>query len=164
MAEELVAVGAWTLLSEAHLAEALLRAEGIEGRLQGAGFAGVLPHMTDAIGGVRLLVPASRAERAREILAAAGGAPAPGEDAAPLEAEPAGSPRDAAARRAWLAAVLGIFFLPVLLQLLSLWLLRGYARAPGPASARARRQAAGALAVDLLVLGVAAAVAVAALG
>lgn len=161
---EYVAVASFTLLGEARTAESALAGEGIPVYLEGIEFASALPHMSNAVGGVTLFVPAADTERAREILDASAGEPASAQDAAALEGEAADEgPRAAAARRAWRAAVLGLVFLPVLMHLVSVWHLASYVRAPGLATPRARRQATGAIAIDLLVVAAAAAIAVAAL-
>jgi len=60
-----VSVGSYTLLGEARLAQSALEGEGIAVHLQGIEFASVLPHMSNAVGGVTVFVPAAEC-RARE--------------------------------------------------------------------------------------------------
>jgi hypothetical protein len=155
---ECVEIAAFTLLGEAQTAATTLRAAGIPVHLRNEAVAGVLPHMTNAFGGIGVCVPEADAEQGRALLT---GAIPPGEPddlpAAALGAEQqeAGplhdGPRAASARRAWRAAILGLAFLPGLLHLISLWHLVGFARAAGPAPARSVRHAIGALIVDGLV-------------
>jgi hypothetical protein len=151
---EYVSVGSFTLLGDVRLAQSALEGEGIAVHLEGIEFASALPHMSNAVGGVTVFVPAADVERAREILdASGGGESATPEDAAVLEGDAAEvGARAAAARRAWRAAVLGLVFLPPLLHVISAWQLVAYARDPGPTTRRARRQARGALLIDALVV------------
>jgi hypothetical protein len=150
---DFVEVGAFTLLADARALEALLVAEGLTVHLQGVDAVGALPHMSNALGGVRVFVPAADAERAREIVEAAGGEPESAADAAALEGdEVTEGERDRAAKRAFYAAFLGLAFVPGLLHLLSLWNVAAYLRTPGPASPRARRRVIAAALVDVAVL------------
>jgi hypothetical protein len=65
--QELVELATFTWADEARLAEALLRSESIPCRFQDENTVGL---WGNALGGLRLMVPADFAERAREILAA----------------------------------------------------------------------------------------------
>jgi hypothetical protein len=157
-----VEVGTFTLLSDARMVEALLRSEELDVHLQGQDIVGAMPHMADALGGVSVYVPGDAAERARELIASSGGQPESAADAAALEGDATDvSARDAAAKRAFLAAVLGIVFLPGVLHLVSIWQLVAYARTPGLASPRGRRRAVMAGIIDAAVVALAVALLVA---
>ncbi len=150
---DFVEVGAFTLLADARAVEALLEAEGLVVYVQGADAVGAMPHMSNALGGVRVYVPAADADRAKEILAAGGGEPESAADAAALDGDDATEgPREGAARRAFFAAFLGLVFIPGVLHLISLWQLAVYARTPGPVSRRGRRRAVLAAVVDVAAL------------
>jgi hypothetical protein len=152
--EDFVEIAAFTYLAEAELTREMLEAEGIEVMLRNGQFASALPHMTNAVGGIRLTVAPADVERGREILEAKGGEPADAREAEALEGgEPAEHPRDALARRAWRGAVLGLFFLPVLLHLYSAWLAIRYHAEAGPVSGGSGWRARAALVIDLAVLG-----------
>ena len=68
MASKLEVVGVYSTEPEAQLAEAQLRAAGIECRLQKDDAGGLVPNL-DLARGIRLQVLPEDAERAREILA-----------------------------------------------------------------------------------------------
>ena len=65
-------VATFTLPTEAEMARELLESNGIDARLQDQGFVGVYPWLSNAVGGVKLVVPADDAELAKEILEGAG--------------------------------------------------------------------------------------------
>lgn len=115
MRDELALVARFTTQQDAELLRLRLEAEGFHVELEGTGSAGILPHMTNALGGVRVLVLKSQIEEAKRILQT----PLP--DGA-VDAEPTQSEGDARAKRARNAAVLGIVFIPVVLTLYSLYL------------------------------------------
>ena len=139
MAEALVA--SYTGLAEAHVARATLASEGIEARLAGEQLVGVAWHLSNAIGGVRLLVAPEDVERARQVLAVPEEVPA-------VEDLDEPGPGDALAAKAWKAALLGFIFAPPLLHLWSLWLV-AHAR---PRTDRGRRDARRSLVVSAAVV------------
>jgi hypothetical protein len=159
-----VVVAAFTGVPEAEIARSALEAEGIEAILQGDQLIGVAWHLSNAVGGVRVVVPAAQEERARAVLAGLD----PGqqaeveageEEAAPAldaaggaAAGPEEGPADLLAKRAWLSTLIGFLILPPLLHLWSLWLLLQARRAGGPRTEAGKRFAFRAVAVDLLVL------------
>jgi hypothetical protein len=113
---------------------------------------GVLPHLSNAVGGVELRVRAADADLARRLLAEqsepAEGEAAPAPDEAPLQP----SARDTQATRAFRSAVLALFLLlPVVLNAYSVWLLLTLERAPGELSARGRRHVVLAVVFNLLL-------------
>jgi putative signal transducing protein len=65
-------VATFPLPTEAEMARELLEQNGIAAVLRDAGFVGVHPWLSNAVGGVKLVVPAEDARRARELLAFAG--------------------------------------------------------------------------------------------
>lgn len=67
-----VVVATYSLPTEAEMARELLETNGIAARLRDQGFIGVYPWMSNAVGGVKLVVAAEDAELAREILEQAG--------------------------------------------------------------------------------------------
>ena len=156
MPEALVA--SFTGLAEAQVARATLASEGIQSRLAGEQLVGVAWHLSNAIGGVRLLVAPEDLERAKKLLEAPEGGFEWTGDASEVreetgnEAEP--GPGDALARKAWQSALIGFIAAPPLLHLWSLWLV---SRAR-PETERGRRDARRALILSSLV--VAAAVAI----
>jgi TPR repeat protein len=172
-----VVVAVFTGLSEAEMARSVLEAEGLEAVLQGSQLVGMAWHLSNAVGGVRLAVPAEQAERARlllgastagsvepepeppEVAPASGEAPRKEEAAAQGEAPaneeapaPEPGPGDALARRAWLSSLIGFLLAPPLLHLWSIWLLMQARRAGGPRTAEGKRFAFQAGAVDFVVL------------
>ena len=69
---EPVVVATFSLPTEAEMARELLETNGIAARLRDQGFIGIYPWMSNALGGVKLVVAAEEAELAREILEQAG--------------------------------------------------------------------------------------------
>ncbi|MFL5309721.1 MAG: putative signal transducing protein [Myxococcales bacterium] len=65
-------VATFALPTQAEMARELLERNGIDARLRDQGFIGVHPWLSNAVGGVKLVVPADDAELAREILEDAG--------------------------------------------------------------------------------------------
>ncbi len=65
-------VATFALPTEAEMARELLERNGIEALLRDEGLVGVHPWLSNAVGGVKVVVPAEDAKRAREILAFAG--------------------------------------------------------------------------------------------
>jgi hypothetical protein len=65
-------VATFALPTHAEMARELLERNGIDARLRDQGFIGVHPWLSNAVGGVKLVVSADDAELAREILEGAG--------------------------------------------------------------------------------------------
>jgi putative signal transducing protein len=65
-------VATYALPTHAEMARELLESNGIDARLRDQGFIGVHPWLSNAVGGVKLVVSADDAELAREILEDAG--------------------------------------------------------------------------------------------
>jgi hypothetical protein len=65
----LVVVGAFTSVHEAHLAWSVLQAAGIEARVADEHLVSMYWLYSNAIGGVKVLVPEAQAEEARHVLA-----------------------------------------------------------------------------------------------
>jgi hypothetical protein len=68
--DDLITVASFPDVAEAELARERLELEGIRAFVIDAQTAGVMPFLTNAIGGVRVQVEPQDAERAKEILAA----------------------------------------------------------------------------------------------
>jgi hypothetical protein len=118
----------------------------------------MLWHYSQAVGGIRLMVPSEQAGRARELLDRAH---APRlelvEDDEPVELP---GPGDALIERAWKSSLIGFIGLPPLLHLWALWLLRRAYGAGGPTTERGRKLASRTLAVSGCMVALALAVAV----
>jgi hypothetical protein len=67
-----VVVATFPLPTQAEMARELLETNGIDARLRDQGFIGVHPWLSNAVGGVKLVVAAEEAQLAREILEQAG--------------------------------------------------------------------------------------------
>ena len=65
-------VATFALPTQAEMARELLERNGIDARLRDQGFIGVHPWLSNAVGGVKLVVPAADAELAKELLEGAG--------------------------------------------------------------------------------------------
>jgi len=65
-------VATFALPTLAEMARELLESNGIDARLRDQGFVGVHPWLSNAVGGVKLVVAADDAELAKEILEGAG--------------------------------------------------------------------------------------------
>lgn len=158
-----VVLARFTHLIEAELAKSVLCGSGIACALQNDHLVGVLPHLSNAVGGVALTVRAGDAEAARRLLdsppdtddprirALAPSGPLPGalapDDDGPLQP----SPRDQQATRAFRAAVLALLAVPVLLNVYSVYLMLTLDRAAGALSPRGRRHVALAVLFNLAV-------------
>lgn len=68
--ESFITLATFNLPVEAHLAKAKLESEGIEARIGDENIVSINWLYSNAVGGVKLQVPASQAERARQILQA----------------------------------------------------------------------------------------------
>jgi Putative prokaryotic signal transducing protein len=71
-AHDPLVVATFALPTQAEMARELLERNGIDARLRDQGFIGGHPWLSNAVGGVKLVVPAEDAELAREILEDAG--------------------------------------------------------------------------------------------
>jgi hypothetical protein len=69
---ELLVIATFTLPTQAEMARELLERNGIDARLRDQGFIGVHPWLSNALGGVKLVVPAEDAQLAWDILDEAG--------------------------------------------------------------------------------------------
>ena len=148
MSSSLVMIARHLTSQEAETARAALALEGIDAYLEGDAMVGMVWLFSNAVGGVKLLVPQRDALRAFEVLRRAGCANEPDaaaeEDAPPDEDDGADDPEarypgDATARRAFRAAVFSLFACPPLLNLYSVWTLVRLALAGKPLSAAGRR-------------------------
>jgi hypothetical protein len=72
MAGSSLVVATFTLPTEAEMARELLESNGIDALVRDAGLVGVHPWLSNAVGGVKLVVSSDDAELAREILEDAG--------------------------------------------------------------------------------------------
>jgi len=70
--EEPLVIATFPLPTQAEMARELLEQNGIDAVLRDAGFLGVHPWLSNAIGGVKLVIPAAEARHARELLSFAG--------------------------------------------------------------------------------------------
>jgi len=159
MEQQLITVATFVTPVEADLVRNALAEEGIESYLEGEWTAGMLWHLSNAIGGVKLQVAAADVARAKAILTEIepeGKLPADDEEAPPTEEEVSPTSRgDATAARAWRAAVIGLFVCPPFLQVYSLFVLTSLAWAGLPLSDRGKRSFYLALAIDVVVVAVA---------
>lgn len=120
MSKQLVEVGRFFDLQEAEVVKTLLVGCGIPAEVFGDNQGNMVPYQA-MVAPTRVLVPADRLEEARAILAA--NPPVPGEDDGEDAPAPEGEGR-VLVRRLFVAAVLGLFILPVIGQFYSLWLSR----------------------------------------
>ena len=153
-----VVVARFTNLIDAELARSVLLGAGLRCALQNDHVVGVLPHLSNAVGGVEVCVPAEDAQTARTLLEE----PFPSEPSKdprlfPSDHLPEGdeaerpNPRDAQATRAFRAAVLALILLPVALNIYSVYLLCTLKRLPGELSRTGKRHVALAIAFNLLL-------------
>jgi hypothetical protein len=127
-----VEVAAFRGLDEAEVARGMLESEGIETHLSNEHLVAANWTLSQATGGVKLVVAAEHASRARQVLSTL-------EDRA-IEDDGAQTPEaDLLIERAWKAALIGFVALPPLLHLWAFWLLRRAYALGGPGDARARR-------------------------
>ena len=71
-AHDPLVVATFALPTQAEMARELLERNGIDARLRDQGFIGVHPWLSNAVGGVKLVVAAADAQLAKEILEGAG--------------------------------------------------------------------------------------------
>jgi len=130
-AEGWIPVAEYTSLHEAGVAQGMLESAGIASVLDNETMVGMLWHLSNAVGGVRVRVAPADEEAARALLAEGVAAPplaGPEEQSAESKAEasdddePMESEREAMVRRALVASLLG-FFIPILLHLWALTLI-----------------------------------------
>lgn len=180
MADSLVTVCSCFSVEEAYVLKNLLEAEGITVFLADEITTGFAWHLSNAIGGVKLQVPAEQADRAAALLAkpehrlaaseidALAETPEPSEceedrqdlqsaseepDSEAADSEPDAVPElpgDAIVRRAWNTAIVGIFVCPPTLHLYSLWLLARLALSNREVSPSVSAKQAVAFLIDLL--------------
>ena len=164
MPSELVPVMSFATEPEAELARHALAEAGIQAFLEGDQVVSIIGYLSNAIGGVKVLVAREHAGKAREILeekdAGEGEEPSAGRvalaDAFPAKSDAAEDAvletdaQDAVARRAWLAAVIGLLACPPTLNLYSLWLIFRIAFNDAPMSSAGWRRFYGAVLVNLL--------------
>jgi len=150
-------VATFALPTEAEMARELLERNGIEALLRDEGLVGVHPWLSNAVGGVKVVVPFEDAERAREILGDAGrGGEPPAED--PDAAADERSDADVLAGRALNAAGIGLLVFPPVLHIWSAWLLLRVFSSSAPLGESGRKHALLALTIDLLVFAAVAAI------
>lgn len=137
MPKDLVCVGVYSTTELAHAARFALEAEGIPSYLDNEWISSLMWTLTDTVGGVKLLVDSSDADVAAELLKnpvdpeefreefnqAAGdfAQQHSADDNSPYEESITINPREDSAKRAFRAAIIGLFFLPF--QFLSIYLL-----------------------------------------
>lgn len=151
----LVIITSYMWVYEAHLAKALLESYDIEAFVSDDNIVTVDPLASVAYGGVKVMVSEDEAVRALEILRnhESGQGAENSQDSEKPETESDGHsphPAEDLARRAYVAAVFGIAFIP--LQLYSLWLLVRFYPQRSRASRSARRKAIGALLFNSLLV------------
>lgn len=141
-------------LGEARVAAGLLEAAGIEAFVPDEVTTNVAPHLSNALGGYRLQVPRDDVARARAALAQDDAE----DDERALHREtrdaddPRPGPREAAALRAWRAAIIGLIVFPPLLHLFSLTQLAVVLSSSEPLPAPARWRALAALVIDAVAI------------
>jgi hypothetical protein len=151
--ENLVTIATFTGPADADPLQAVLEEAGIRCCLQDEITLGMMWPLSNAAGGVKLLVLAADVERAKAILTEA---PSAAEVAAGQEPDDKDVSRpdvegDKAVARAFRAAILGIALLPLLLAFYSAWILLRLAVSGQPLSPAGRRKFYVTLAVDLIV-------------
>ena len=152
MDDQLIKLATFASANEAAVARNALEAAGIPASLDGDATATWLWHFGTALGGVKLFVRSSDADRAHDILSHPGVdaiselpedtyPPDDGLEQEEKEDEDEGEPTSPHITRAWRAAVIGILFFPPLLNLYSMWVLLRHGllfrRKGGPANWRA---------------------------
>lgn len=145
-----VVLATYYSVHEAELICANLRGAGIHAQVEGQHAVGVLPMHALALGGVRVVVPASQLAEAQELLAdLASAVDTNGE--VESDAEPATDAGDAQMKQAAFTAFLGLCLCPVVGTLYSLILL---ARHRGlPLSSRGTTHRRLAVAFDVIAVG-----------
>ena len=171
MSDSFVTIATFESAAEAELAQQLLTDEGIKAFLADVETVGMLSYVGSALGGIKLQVGSEDQRRARAILARR----ARGQDESSADdyghealettsirrARPYAPaiedddefpecPADAMARRAWRAAVIGLFILPPLLNFYSVGLLLQLLWSEDCLTSKGRLALYGALAFDAL--------------
>ena len=153
-------VATFALPTHAEMARGLLESNGIQALLRDEGLVGVHPWLSNALGGVKVVVAAEDAERAREILdrdGAAGGSASTALGLVdPVEQDP--SEADVLATRALNAAGIGLLVFPPVLHIWSAWLLLRVFSSSAPLGESGRKHALLAVTIDLLVFAAVAAI------
>jgi hypothetical protein len=147
----LVMVGSFTGIGEAEVARGMLESEGIHAVLENSHLVSMVWHYSQAVGGIRLMVPFTDAERARTLLGLS-------EPIVEPVDEDTRAPGDVMIERAWKSTIIGFIGLPPALHLWALWLLRGAYAAGGPRTERGRKLAARTVLVSGSMVALAAAI------
>lgn len=160
---KLVCIAKYPLAMPAHLAKEALEAEGIRACVDGQTLNESLWHLGPTITGVKLLVMAEDVERAQALLkdieetdfgeAFDDAEEDEDEEESAADSLAVISPREEATRRAWYAAVLGLFLCPPLLQIYSLCVLFRHGLLVSDSDAPADWRINAALVIDLATLG-----------
>lgn len=167
MPREIVTIATFSSPPEAEIAKGKLEAEGVEAFIPDTAASSILALAQPAMGGIRLQVAVSDAERARDILEGeedsehpyrSSASEHPHEEEVLSKAEQAQAAFDAVATRAFRAAVVGIFLCPGPLQLYAIVKLVGLGSA-AKLSASGRRAYWAAWVISLGVLGLGAMIA-----
>jgi hypothetical protein len=168
--EPLVTVATFGVVGEAEAARLMLEAEGIECFLADAETVNMLWFASNAIGGVKLQVPASEATRAEQLLARhqparkrnvddyglerprRGTAPSAATTGGGEESDAVALTADALVSRAWRASILGLVLCPPLLHIYSLWLLAQAMSQEKPVSAEYHGRWLASLVIDMAAI------------
>ncbi len=155
MSDALVEIGRYLDHQEAEVVKALLVGCGIRAEVFGDNQGNMIPYQ-GMVAPTRVLVPARSFAEAQAILADR--TPPPAEAGEVDDAPPLGVESKTLVRRAFVAALFGAFFAPVLAQLYSLYLAKAaFARWP-ELDRWDKRKLVFAVAFDLVVVGTAAAI------
>jgi hypothetical protein len=156
MPSNLVVVATYPTTAEAGLAREFLESEGIACRMTDEMVVQWVWYLSNAIGGVKVLVAEEDAEKALALLAETGGLAPDLDEAATGDVDAEDDqvdpyPGDPMATRAWRAAVVGLFACPPLLHFYSAWVLMRLLAAHLPLSASGKRKVCGAVLVNAAV-------------
>jgi len=163
-------IASFTSVGEADVARGLLESAGIPCQLGDEATIGIAWHLSNALGGVKLLVDSTQADEAKRLLAEglsplsddelAAEAGATSEPSSPVEARAAeeAEPADALAQRAFRTAIIGFVLFPFVVHLYSIYLLIRLDRVRGTLSSRGRRHATWALVLNCVVMALALAI------
>lgn len=157
--DRLLTIASYADAATANIARSILDSEGIPACLGAENTNTMLWHYGTALGGVKLMVFAEQADKAKAILASHSAADfadidAPdqaladdgdGDDDSPLQRQ-----RDDDARRAWYAAVIGLVLCPPLLNIYSFYLLARHGLLVDNPRLRPNWRVTGAICVNLL--------------
>jgi len=130
-----VVVASFVGIGEAEVARGMLESAGIQVHLGNRHLVSMFWHYSQATGGVRLMVTAEDADRARQLLDLRQPALEPVD-------EDTRAPGDVMIERAWKSTIIGFIGMPPALHLWALWLLQRAYAAGGPRTDRGRKLAA----------------------